>query len=163
MTRPLILVLAASLAVSGCSSRLNPINWFDRTPSTPTTLEPRGGYAASDDSRQAIPQIISAKWEPLNEGRLLVVTGVTPTKGWWDAALIPETPQAAGRLRPDADGVLRLRFVANPPLPDSPDARLPANPAVDSITAAVALSNLRLSGITQVIVTSGSNAVSLRR
>lgn len=163
MTRTLTLALVATLAVSGCSSRLNPMNWFDTTPSAPATLEPRGGYGAAEDARQPIPRLLSARWEPTSDGRLLVVTGMGPTKGWWDAALIPEVPQAAGRLRPDESGVLRLRFVANPPLPESPDARLPADPAVNSITAAVALSALRLNGITEVVITGGANGLSLRR
>lgn len=163
MSRTLILALAATLAVSGCSSRLNPMNWFDRTPSAPDTLEPRGGYAAKSDARQAIPHLLAAQWQPTSDGRLLVVTGLGPTKGWWDAALIPEVPQAAGRLRPDENGVLRLRFVANPPLEGSPDARLPANPEVDSITAALALSNIRMAGINQIVITGAGNAISLRR
>ena len=83
MTRPLwILCLCAALAGCGDSS-LNPMRWFDRgsAPRGPQTLEPRGGYADTDQ-RLPVPQVLSARWEPTVEGRLLVVTAIAPTKGW---------------------------------------------------------------------------------
>ena len=105
----------------------------------PQTLEPKGGYARTDQ-RLAVPQVLSARWEPTVEGRLLVVTAIAPTKGWWDVALVTETPQPEGRVRPDADGVLRLRLVGSPPLTDDRSARLPAQPGPDTITVAFPIS-----------------------
>ena len=105
--------------------------------------------------------MLSAQWEQTAEGRLLVVTAIAPTKGWWDVALVAETPQPAGRVRPDADGVLRLRLVGSPPPADSAAARLPAQPAVDTLTVAFPLSSTALRDIGSVTVTGGTNAISL--
>ena len=163
------LTIAATLTLSACgdsaSSGLNPMRWFgDGGQKGPETLVPEGGYdLTASDPRQPIGSITGARWEPLTEGRLLVVTGLAPTKGWWDAALVTETPMPTGRLRADADGVLRLRFVALPPPPDSADARHAADPQADTITVALTVSNAALRGIDQVAVQGAANAVSLRK
>ncbi|MCQ0969908.1 hypothetical protein MLD63_05650 [Paracoccus sp. TK19116] len=160
--------LLAVVAVAGCGigsrdSGWNPLGWLGGGGRT-QTLEPEGGYeAASTDPRQGIAQITGARWELLNEGRLLIVTGITPTKGYWDAELVPENPDPTDRLRPGPDGVLRLRFVAAPPPPDSVAARLPARPEVDTITTALTLPNQTLARMTEVVVTGATNAVSIRR
>lgn len=165
MNRLIVPAVLSALVVSGCStvreSRLNPLGWFPGR-SAPTTLAPEGGYVAtSGDQRPGIPQVISAGWEPLNEGRLLVATGIAPTKGFFSAALVTAAPQPAGRVSPDADGVLRLRFVALPPPPDAPSARIPAHPDTDTITVAMALSSTQLAGVTRVEIAGGSNIVTL--
>ena len=163
------LVLTSLLALSACGGRFsdsgfNPLGWLGGGGGRITSLEPEGGYAAAiADPRAGIAQITSARWEPLNEGRLLVVSGMAPTKGYWSAELVSETPDPTGRLRPGADGVLRLRFVAVPPPADSTAARSPASPDVDEISAAVTLSNATLAGLSEVVVTSAGNVVSIRR
>jgi len=166
MPRPLrTLPLLALLLVTACGgpgSGLNPLRWFGSTPRGPQTLEPEGGFVRVD-SRQPIAQVTGARWERLTEGRLLVVTGLAPTKGWWDAALIPEMPMPARRLRADEDGVLRLRFVASPPPEDLASARISARAEVDTITVALTLSNAALRGIEQVVVQGAANTVVLRR
>lgn len=167
MRRITALTIAATLTLAACGdsgSRLNPLRWFGGGQRGPETLEPAGGYdLASRDPRQLMGSITSARWEPLGEGRLLVVTGLAPTKGWWDPALVTETPAPTGRIRADADGVLRLRFVAFPPPPDSPDARRAANPQVDTITTAMTISTPALRGIEQVVIQGAGNAITLRR
>lgn len=168
MRRITALTIAATLTLAACGdtrgSGLNPFRWFGSGSRGPETLTPEGGYAtAARDPRQLMGSITSARWEPLGEGRLLVVTGLAPTKGWWDAELVTETPMPAGRIRADADGVLRLRFVASPPPPDAPDARRPANPQVDTITAALTISTPALRGIEQVVIQGAANAITLRR
>lgn len=166
LTAPLLML---TVALAGCGrlgdSGLNPLGWFGGGRSNaPTTLEPRGGYdGAGLDQRPGIARITGAQWQPLNEGRLLTVTGMTPTKGYWDAELIAENPDPTGRLRPDPDGVLRLRFVAWPPPPTSAAARMAANPATDAITAAVPLPNATLSRINQVIISGAGNVVTINR
>lgn len=170
MTRLTPPLLISALLLSGCGgigsgdSGWNPFGWFGGGGSSTTeTLDPEAGYSATADARPGIPQIASAKWEPLNEGRLLVVTGLTPTKGYHNAELITARPQPGDRLAPDADGVLRLRFVALPPPPDSNAARQPANPATDSITVALAISNVQLAGVTRIEITGASNSIILGR
>ena len=155
--------IAACLVLSACGdSRFNPTRWFggERAPRV-ETLAPPKGYQEKPDSRLPVAQVLSAKWEQTVEGRLLVVTAIAPTKGWWDVALVPETPQPADRIRPDADGVLRLRLVGAPPAADSTTARMPAQPGVDTLTVAFPLSSTALRDIGTVVVTGGTNAVSL--
>ena len=159
LTAPLLI---AALALSGCGrlgdSGWNPLSWG----SAPArSLEPEGGYAQVSDTRPDIPQITSARWEPLNEGLLLVVNGFAPVRGYSSVALVTARPMPGDRISPDADGVLRLRLVGVPPAPGSP--ALPARPGVDEITAAMALSSVQLSRIAAVEITSAGNVVTLRR
>ena len=170
MTRLTAPVLMLTLAVAGCgrlgdsAAALNPLRWFGGGTDERTTLEPREGYArAIADGRPGIARITGAEWQAVNEGRLLVVTSITPTKGYWKAELVAETPDPTGRLRPDPDGVLRLRFVAWPPPEGSAAARMAANPPVDTITAAVTLSHTVLDHLQQVTITGADNAVTLRK
>lgn len=142
----------------------NPVRWITAPlqPSVPQTLEPKGGYDRVD-ARTPIAQILSARWEPLNEGRLLVVSAIAPTKGWHDAGLVNQTAQPQGRIVPDADGVLRLQMLGSPPPAGSPDARLVANPGADTITAALPISAAELRNIGAVTVSGGLNAVTIQR
>lgn len=162
MLRQLTIVALCTLALTGCN-RFS--GWFSPSGGrAPETLEPKGGYPSIADERRALlPAIASARLEVIPEGRLLVVTANAPVKGWWNVELIPETPQPRGRYQPDEDGVLRLRLVGHPPLPGSADAAMPADPRVDSITAALSLPHAMLAGVTQIQVTAAANTVSLRR
>ncbi len=160
LTAPLLI---ATMALVGCGrlgdSRWNPLSWG----SAPVrTLEPEGGYAQTSDTRPLIPQIAAARWEPLNEGRLLVVEGFAPVRGYSSVALVTAQPQPGGRLAPDADGVLRLRLVGVPPAPGSA-AALPARPGVDEIRTAMAISSVQLARIAAVEITSAGNVVRLGR
>lgn len=166
--RPAPVALLAALALSGCGgfgsdSGLNPFRWLGGARSAaPATLAPKHGYT-NIDNRQPIAHLLSARWEPLDEGRLLVVTALAPTAGWWDVGLVTETLQPAGRLRADPDGVLRLRLVGNPPPPDSTQARMVAQPGRDTLTVALTISGATLDGLSQVVVSGAGNAVTLGR
>lgn len=168
MTRLTAALMIASFGLAGCGngsfsdSGWNPTGWFSSS-SGPQTLVPEGGYAQASDERPGIPQILSARWEPLNEGLLLVAIGFGPTKGYHSAALVTARPQPSGRLQPDPDGVLRLRFVAVPPAPQTVAARLPANPEVDTIKTALAISSTQLGPIARVEIAGASNIVTLGR
>lgn len=164
MTRSLWL-LACCAVLAGCGggdSRLNPLTWFGGSKSTgPATLEPEGGYAVTDE-RLPIAQVLSARWEQTVEGRLLVVTGLPATRGWWDIALVTETPQPPGRVRPDGDGVLRLRLVGSPPPAGTAVSGTPARPELDRVTVAFPISAAALDNIRTVTVSAGANSVSLK-
>ncbi|MRX49598.1 hypothetical protein GI374_03885 [Paracoccus sp. S-4012] len=149
------------LVLAGCGdSGLNPLRWFGGGQSAgPTTLTPEGGYVSADP-RQPFPRVTGASWEPTANGRMLVVTGVPPTKGWWDPALIGEAP--GRRVAPDADGSLRLVFVASPPLPGSPETAMAADPRADTITVARSFTNTELAGISQVVVSGAGQSLTLR-
>lgn len=160
-------ICVSALVLAGCGrfgsdSGLNPMGWFGGN-APPPTLEPEGGYqTAVQDARTPLAQVTSARWEPLYEGRMLVVTGLPATKGWWDVELVTEVAMPSGRVRADQNGVLRLRLVGNPPAPDSVTAGRAPNPASDTVTAAMTLSNEALTGLTQVVITAAGNTVTLR-
>ncbi|MFV0410429.1 MAG: hypothetical protein ACK5LJ_12275 [Paracoccus sp. (in: a-proteobacteria)] len=157
------LTLGAVLGLSACSgdSGWNPLNWGK--PSAPTTLEPRGGWKTADeDPRQPVPQILSAGFQPLNEGKLLTAQAFAPIKGWWGLEIITERAQPAGQLRPDGDGILRLILVGNPPLLGSPQAALPANPQVDELNVALPISTIQLSRLRGIELRSASGVTSLK-
>ena len=163
-----LLLLSTCVMLAGCGrmgdSSLNPMRWFGGGGATgPTTLEPEGGYVNRVGDRLPVPQITGARWEPTVEGRVLVVTAMAPVKGWWNLALVTETPQPPGRVRPDADGVLRLRLVGAPPPADSADARRAAQPGPDTLTVSYPLSTEVLGRIDAVTVSGGNNAITLRR
>lgn len=161
----LLVLICLALIPSGCGradSALKPWRWLQGTAREPATLEPAGGYRR-DDPRAPVAQILSARWEPLTEGQLLVVTGLPSTTGWWNAALVPETPQPAGRLRADDDGVLRLRLLASPPPADADPPQRAARPGADTITTALAISTVALAGIEQVTIEGAANAITLQR
>lgn len=163
MIRLTLPLLIAALALSGCArlgeSRLNP---FRGGPTAPATLTPEGGYALRD-ARPAVPMLIGAEWHPLPEGRLLVVRGLAPVKGYHSADLITERVQPGGRLAPDADGVLRLRFVAAPPAAGDPAAALRADAATDTITVARPISFAQLRRIAAIEITGGDRVIRLSR
>lgn len=165
--RTLGILGCAVLLAAGCGrfgdSRLNPLGWFGGS-NQPTTLAPEGGYpTVSTDGRVGLAQVTGAKWDPLYEGRLLVVTGLPATKGWWKVALVTEVPMPPGRITPDENGVLRLRLVGNPPAAGSAEARMAPHPASDTVTVAMTLSNETLANIREVVITGATNAVTLRR
>ena len=163
--RTLLMLACAAALLAGCGrgdSSWNPLRWGSGQSSGPSTLAPAGGYAR-DEARPTVAQVLSARWEPLVEGRLLVVEGIAPTKGWWNAELVSNTQQATGKVLPDPDGVLRLRLLAVPPRPGSPDAGRAAQPASDTITAALTLSTGELRRIDAVEITGAANAITLRR
>ncbi|MBU2957450.1 hypothetical protein Q4511_12020 [Paracoccus sp. 1_MG-2023] len=167
MAKFILPLLIGATAIAGCGrlgdSRANPFGWLPKHSRPAPSIDPEGGYVSASDARPGVPQILSAAWEPLNEGRLLVVQGAAPVKGYRDAALIPVRPQARGKLEPDADGILRLRFVALPPEEGNPAAGLPANPVTDPINVALPLTHRQLARLTGVEISGATNVVTLRR
>lgn len=164
MTRLTLPLLISALILSGCGrlgdSGWNPLSWRG-APATPETLAPEGGYRQAVDPRPAVPQLLAAQWQPLVDGRLLVVEGFAPVKGYHSAALVRAQSRPGDPLDPDPDGVLRLRFVAVPPPADAP--RLPAAPVTDPITVALPFSFLQLSRLSAIEITGGDRIVTLTR
>ena len=166
-TRTFALIGCAMLVLAGCGgpgSGWNPLGWMGDGSSEQQTLVPEGGYpTAVNDGRMPLAHVASAKWEPLYEGRLLVVTGLAQSKGWWEVALVTEVPMPKGRIRPDENGVLRLRLVGYPPPPDTFEAANPTNPASDTITVGLTLSHASLANLREVVISGAGNAITLRR
>lgn len=166
MTRLTLSLLIGATILAGCGrlgdSGWNPLRWSGGR-SAPADLAPEGGYLQATDPRPGVPQILAADWQPLAEGRLLVVRGFAPTKGYHSAELVTKRPQPGDRLSPDPDGVLRLRFVAAPPAPQSPAARLVADPVTDPIIVALPLSFTQLASISAIEISGATGTIVLRR
>lgn len=159
-------LVCAMLVLAGCGrmgdSGMNPMRWFGGSPK-PQTLAPKGGYpVASSDDRVPVAHVAGAKWQPLYEGRMLVVNGLAASKGWWDVALVTEVPMPSGRIRPDENGVLRLRLVGKPPPPDTFAAANAPDPASDMLTVALTIPNAALPQLREVVITGATNTVTLR-
>lgn len=163
--RTMVMAVLLMTAAAGCSrikeSGWNPLNWGGGT-AAPQSLAPKGGYETRTDPRLPIPSLISARWEKLPEGRLLVVTGMGDRKGWWDVALIAQHQRPDGRPAVDSDGVLRLRMVGTPPPADAPAQTAPARPETDSITTAMAFSSATLSQVARIEISAANGGLSLR-
>jgi hypothetical protein len=156
MNRLTIAALTAVLFLSACGSfsgsRLNPMNWFGRESEETTSLIPAGGYR-NVDNRAAVSQVTEMALERRPGGAVLRATGLPPTQGWWDAELRAENDGEA------VDGVLLFTFVAAEPR----GAAAQGSATSREITAAVFLSDIRLSGAREIRVQGAQNARSVRR
>lgn len=165
--RTLGYIFAAGIVLAGCGrfgdSGWNPLGWMGGGSNQPTTLAPEGGYVTEQqDTRALVARITAARWEPLYEGRMLVVTALPATKGWWDLELVTEAVMPGDRIRPDDYGVLRLRLVGNPPNAEDLAGQSAPNPASDSATVALTLPHEALRNLREVVISGASNSVSLR-
>lgn len=153
MTRRLTAALAALALVAGCAtvrdSRINPFNWFGRSAETRAVA---AAPAQPVDPRRPIAQVTEMAVEPRPGGAILRATGLPPTQGHWDAALV---------LDPVEDGASELtyRFLVQPP----PVPRPAGTPQSREVTAAIFLSDFRLEGIRRVTVAGESNARTVTR
>ena len=60
------------------------------------------------DPRPLIGEVTALVAEPTPGGVIIRATGLPPTQGFWDAVLLPDSPE----LIPDEDGVLGFDFRA---------------------------------------------------
>ena len=155
MRLPLTLALIAVTGLTACGfgqSRLNPLNWFGRSKEVPVAAAPEvAGKAAVEDGRQLVQSVLSMTVEANPGGAIITATGLPPTQGWWKAELVA--------LPVDDKGGLVLEFrVAQPPKP------WPAGTEWSrEITAAYALSNIKLGGISEIVVQGATNPRASRR
>ena len=144
------------LTLAGCAgireSRFNPFNWFGRSQSEPT-LTTLDGTEALADNRALVAQVTSLTVDALPTGAIVAASGLPPTQGWWDAALVAENDGEP------VDGVLTLRFVVGEP----PGPRRSGTPQSREVTAAYNLSNIDLQDISQIVVVGETNSRSSRR
>ena len=151
MKRTVLAGLAAVLVLAGCGaireSRLNPFNWFGRSEARATVAIP----AAPADLRALAPEILAMTVEPYPGGAIVKATARTPTQGWWDAELVARDT--------DEDGVLVYEFRLFPPLAATPAG----NPQSREVTAAASISDIKLQGVTEIVVQGEGNARASRR
>ncbi|MFA5538913.1 MAG: hypothetical protein WCZ72_11335 [Gemmobacter sp.] len=149
MRKPLIAALAMVLFVGACGaareSRLNPFNWFGRSEQTAAVA------VETADTRPLVEQVVTLAVEPTSDGAIVRATGLPPTQGWWDGALVLYD---SGR-----EDTIAYRFVLAPPS----EARRVSTPQSREVTVATHLSRIRLEGIRTITVTGAGNARSARR
>lgn len=151
MKRAVLAGMAAVLVLAGCAtireSRFNPFNWFGQSRAAERIALP----AEQADVRALAPEVLTMTVEAYPGGAIVKATARTPDQGWWDAELV---------ARPvDADGVLVYDFRIFPPITDTP-----VGPAQSrEVTAAAAISDVRLANVTQIVVQGEGNARASRR
>jgi len=141
MRVPLTAALVGIMVLGACSSpsRLNPLNWFGSSRAEVTTLTPEGGFVTELDNRALVGRVLEARIEPAAGGAILRATGLAPTQGWWDPALVAED---------GATGELVYRFVIAAPRSET---RISTD-ASRRVSAAVMLTDRQLDGIRRIVV-----------
>ncbi len=154
MTRPLIAALALTMLLSACGtireSRFNPFTWFGSSRSAPSDLGPT---QLTVDNRPLVAQVTGLAIERTSSGAIVRAEGLTPTQGWWDAELVPQTS-----LRP-IDGVLVYQFRITPP---GRQTRV-STPQSRAVSVATTLSESQLETIREIVVVGAENQRSTRR
>jgi len=150
MRLPLLAALTAVMLLTACGairdSRLNPRNWFGRSEPAQVVL-----VEAAADPRPLVDQVLTLVVEPYPGGAIIRATGLPPTQGYWEAELEP--------LAVDENGVLVYEFRVFPPIID----RRVGTQVSREVTVATSLSDIKLQGITQIIVQGAQNARASRR
>lgn len=148
MKFPLLVALSVVVVLGACQSRLNPFNWFGRSAPVEQVLLPT---TMTEDPRALVDDVLSLDIEPFPGGAIIRAEGRTPEQGYWDAELV---------ARPiEKEGVLILDFRILPPI-GAMDVNTPRS---RQVAVAVSLSDIKLEGISQIIVQGARNARAARR
>lgn len=149
-----LLIVALTLGACGTirESRINPFNWFGR--SEPVVVAAEGVVPGRpNDSRILVAQVTDMEVARQPGGAIIRATGLPPTQGWWDTALVAENDGYP------VNGVLTYRFVIAEPLTTKPVS----TPQSRELTAAVAVSDIKLAGVSQIVVVGAQNSRASRR
>jgi hypothetical protein len=148
-----VLILALLPGCSGWSdSRVNPSNWFGGGADTPDTLVPAGATAV-EDSRPLVAQITALSVEPTPGGIILTATGLPPTQGYSQGALLLDNQDGV-----PVDGTLTFQFRAAPPI-----GTAAVGPAASrEVIVGVFLSRQNLQGVSTLRVVGAGNERSIR-
>ena len=106
------LILCAVIAVTGCArvadTRMNPLNWFEKSTSAPLTasgkirpLVPTNRATRVVDGRGAIQSVTGLAIEKTPNGAIVRATGIASTQGQFNAQLVSVSNEG---------GVLTLAF-----------------------------------------------------
>lgn len=141
----ILLAFGLIFAVAGCSTNLNPFNWFGGNKDEISSIAPRGGYSDPVDRRPMIAQISSLSVDRTPYGVILRAHGMAPSIGYHDADLVEVADAGAG--------LLVFEFRAWPPQ----FASTTGSAHQREVVAATFLSNQTISGIRQIRVISAGN------
>lgn len=166
MRTPILLLLTATLVLSACQSRLNPVNWFgsDREKSVQESANPlipeqtESGVAFF--SRQEVIEYVG---EPLQrvtqvethrvtEGKLIMATGIAAVHGVSNVRLVRREDGGIEK------GVLFLDLTGLPP--ESPV--LGGSDLTREATAAIVLTDQETAGARSVRIVAASNSLDAR-
>ena len=151
MKLPIFAIVVLATALGGCGrmrdSRFNPLNWFGPGRQAVVT----DLYVRPDDARALVAEVTVLKVEPYPGGAIVRATGVPPTQGFWEAELVAQPLDDQGRLV--------FEFRVFPP----PEPAATGTPWSRQVTVAAALSDIKLQGVTAIVVQGASNALSARR
>ena len=135
---------------SGSSASLNPFHWFGRAKSRKATS---ALPAKAADSRLLVDQVATLRVEKTPGGAIIRATGLPPTQGYWDGALVPENGEKPVK------GVLTYRFVIAQPV----GYQAVSTPRSREVVIARALSRIKLEGVRQIRVIGQRNQLTSRR
>ena len=157
MRLPVTGVLVVSLALAGCGkireSRLNPFNWFGRSHQVEAVGAGPTVPGRPDDGRLLVAQVTELEVARQPGGAIVRASGLPPTQGWWDAALVADNDGEP------TDGVMTYRFVIAAP----PTATRVSTPQSRELTAATFLSAAKLAQIREIVVVGAQNSRASRR
>lgn len=157
MRLPVTGLLIVTLVLAGCGrvreSRLNPFNWFGRSVETTQAVSEGAVPGRPDDRRILVAQVTDMEVARQPGGAIIRASGLPPTQGWWNTDLVAENGGAP------VDGVLTYRFVIAEPLKPN---RV-STPQSRELTAATYVSDIKLDGVSQIVVLGAENSRSSRR
>lgn len=163
--------LLITLAVAGCSTKANPLNWFGGSTAAapvaapveantnPLLPERRSGLFSSRQeevvfSGQQLDSVSSLVVERVPGGAIIRVAGLTARQGVYAVQLTPATEDEE-----PVDGILTYRLEGL----QGPGANAGTSPASREVVVARKVTNQRLSGVRTIRVEARSNALQSRR
>ncbi|WP_420394904.1 hypothetical protein [Nioella sp.] len=147
--RFLMALLVVVLGLTGCASRLNPMNWFGRDREERVQISET--VAAPVDDRQLVTEVISLSVDPLPGGAIVRAMGLPPRQGYWEADLVE-----VGR----EDGEIVFEFRVYRPV--DANTRVGTQRSRE-ILAGTSLTTQDLAGIRQIVVVAQQNRRSVSR
>lgn len=147
--RFLMALLVVVLGLTGCASRLNPMNWFGRDREERVQISET--IAAPVDDRQLVTEVISLSVDPLPGGAIVRAMGLPPRQGYWEADLVE-----VGR----EDGEIVFEFRVYRPV--DANTRVGTQRSRE-ILAGTSLTTQDLAGIRQIVVIAQQNRRSVSR
>ncbi len=148
-TNAVLALVAATLTVSACSSRLNPVNWFGRDRSEVVTVA--ADPAITRDGRRYVDQVTELAVDATPSGAIVRAVGLPPIQGYWDAELV--------RVKSSDPSAVVFEFRVVPPL----GPRRQSTQQSREIIAGASLSNIALQGVRSISVVGARNTRTVRR
>ena len=142
-------MVIAVLVLGGCSTRLNPMNWFGNSEETLVSAP----EAFSDERRPLAERITALRIDRMPSGAIIRATGLPPTQGYWDAELVPVN------LGNETNGELIFELRLAPPATPRPVSTARSR----DVFVATDLSNTQLRNVRRVTVVGSANRQTVRR